>query len=244
MYKILITCAVLGLFSVSAMAADNITVVTLVIPPGMSVEYQDDTVDFSSSTDVSTSDYYWPGPDWIPTGGGMYLPVDGTSTPTWPNTGDKASTDAFANGYYEARDTAYMWVQTNSSATMTITPSGDLTSGTDTLPTRFAMVGSGDWTNGFYYNGGWANDGNIPGDGAGAYAFDAGGMTLGMGGGAFHPVQEVFTMTGGAWTFPLPGVCQGNLAYQFRVKRTSEWPAVLDAAGTYTATMTTAFTQP
>jgi hypothetical protein len=210
--------------------------VTLEVMGYTQVQWQDTTIDFAFDN------YTIAGGDYIrqPAGGvrGIYAPLDGTSAAP----GGKSSGDAWTDAYYESRDGAYLWLDTNTDVVMTVTSGGDLTNGTATLATWFTLAGSGDWSNGFLRGGLWMNDGNIPGDGAGSYAADDIGPDniMEMGGTFFHPDQYPFPMVGagsGPWTLDLNGHSKGNLMWLGRVKRNG----MDDPAGVYTTTIGVAF---
>jgi hypothetical protein len=155
----------------------------------------------------------------------------------------KASQDAYATGYFESYDAALFWLQSNCDVTMTVTPSGDLTSGSNTIPTWYtAALTNG--TNctwnvdcGFINGGVRAPDGIIPLDGQGSYADDdmAGGWMLS--GGAFYPNQHSFPMTAGAFTADFTAFAEGTILFHARALRSG----ISDNAGTYTATIGLAF---
>jgi hypothetical protein len=164
----------------------------------------------------------------------------------------KSSQDAWADGYYESYDAAFFWLQSNCHVDWTVTPSGDLTSSTDALPTWFTIA----FTNNTGGGGGFINNdtrqtcGTIPLDGAGTYAQDSnsdGVMTLFSctddgGGNAFYPDQWPFPMTGGPYTttaHSFSPFCEGTILFHARAERS----ALQDDAGTYTATINMAFSE-
>jgi len=165
---------------------------------------------------------------------GLYVALDGSG-----DNDNKASGDAWTEAFYESRDGAHLWLDTNTDILMTVTAGGDLTSGGDTIPTWFTLAGSG-LAGGFLRGGLYVNDGNIPGDGAGGYAADDSGPDdiMELGSTAFHPNQYPFPMTGaGPWTLDLDGHSKGNLKWLARCER----HGMDDPAGTYLTTIDVGF---
>lgn len=229
---------------------EDVFTITLVIPTAIDVNWQETEIDFSSAdgSDPGNADYYRPfSADSVR---GVYdLLCAGPST--WPNTCDKASTDPFANGWYESRDAAWVWFQANADAKMQVAASGNLKNTTTAheLPTWYTIAGSG-YDDGFWMGSGWQNAGNIPFDGPGVYAMpthatptmkfdDAAGASY------FFPWQFPFTTgpdgSGTTETMNLPGTTSGNILWHARVERNSDWPETMDDAGTYTSTLTVTF---
>jgi len=166
---------------------------------------------------------------------GLYLPL--VASDTWPNTGEKASTDPWANGYYESFDGANYWLTTNGGTlNMTITSGGGLTFGTHILPTWFTLCASGPFT----LNGVVLNDGTIPFDDVGSYFDDSNGdFAMELGGTSFYSNQFNFNMLAGngPWTYSFNGVCSGDLKFLGRVERNN----ITDPAGFYTTTLGVTF---
>lgn len=173
------------------------------------------------------------------------------------NNDDHSSCDPWADGYYESRDGAWLWVQTNNPLTMLIHRNGDLeTVDGDTIPTYWTLAASGNWDNGFLVGGQWVNDGDIPLDGAGGYAGTSSpgltpGGTIFLGIQAFYPNQEAFSCETASTTdsLKLPCPTRGNLMFKARMLRTSiAWgesgDLVPDQAGNYSTKLDVTFTSP
>jgi hypothetical protein len=181
---------------------------------------------------------------------------DTGSTGDWYNTtlagaygtATKASQDPYATDYYESRDAAFFWLQSNCDVTMTVTPSGDLTH-TDmvsTLPTWYTVAMTND-TNctpgtdcGFINGGLRVSDGNIPTDGQGTYAADTDNDdTWEFGGTPFYPNQHTFPMVDNPQTVDFTAFTEGTILFHARVLRSG----ISDKAGVYTATIGMTFAE-
>ena len=188
----------------------------------------DEVIDFSSAVaGEAGSDYYRAFAGGVR---GLYSPLV---------SGDKATTDAFATGYYESFDGADYWMQTNGgSMTMTINATGGLTNGTKVLPTWFTLCAGN-----FTLDGNWLTGGNIPIGGDGSYFADEvspfGVMEL-VGTPAYSDQYNFDIFSGGTWNYTFEGVCNGSLKFLGRVLR----DGFADPAGHYTTTMTALFTTP
>ncbi len=215
----------------------EVMTVELTVAGYTQVIWQDSSIDFASDVyDAGTGDYIRHKDDGLT---GQYVTLGSD-----PRDGmDKASGDAWTDHYYESRDGAWLWLDTNTDVTMTVVSGGNLTNGSHEIPTWFTLAGSGDWFTGFLLGNAWQNDGNIPGDGAGSYAADVDGGSpdgvMELGGTPFWPVQYSFPMAGAitTWTLSLPGHSKGNLKFLGRIKR----EGMNDPAGTYTSTLTVTF---
>jgi hypothetical protein len=203
------------------------------VPSGL-----DEEIYFSPDVAGGTApDYYRATADGLV---GIYTSLIASPDPDpWPSTRDKASTDAWATGYYESADGADYWLSANTPVTMTVVSGGGLTDGSTTLPTWFTLAAAGP----FNYGGTNLNDGNIPGDGIGSYFADVNtDGTMEVGGTPFYPIQVPFDMVGGlgTWTHAFPAPSTGNLKFLGRVLRNN----TSDPAGVYTTTLTVSFTAP
>ena len=159
----------------------------------------------------------------------------------------KASTDPWAEGYYESYDTAFFWFKSNCDVPLKVTPSGDLSDGNGhTLPSWYTIsftngTGSAD---GFINNGTRVQCGTIPMDGPGTYAQDSNGdlsMTLfsctdDANADAFYPNQWPFPMAGAHMETSTDGFtafAEGTVLFHARVQRSG----VSDVGGTYTGSI-------
>lgn len=227
--------------------------VTLTIDPYTQVLFQDDSwvnlpdgdendIDIIFSNTVGV-DYH--SPVLI----GQYFTTDGISG---------SAGDGWATGYFESKDGATIWMQSNHGIDGSLATSGDLDNGTNTLPTWFTIAvngydGVGNDPNGFRLGNsgsgtGWVMDGLIPGGVPGGYAGDgvAGGndvsgpVTFAFGAQDFWPTQDAFQMstaTGSNFDLDAP-VGPGTMKFLARVLRSG----VHDVSGVYTATITPTWT--
>jgi hypothetical protein len=150
---------------------------------------------------------------------------------------DKPAMDAWAQAYYESRDGALIYMNTNTNVTMTVTPGGNLTDGTHTLNTWYTLAAAP-----FVLGGVALNDGILPLDGPGSYAADDAAPVgfMELGGTAFWPNQYPFAMAGGQEVLSIPAPANGTLKWLGRVERNG----LNDVAGAYAATITVGFTAP
>ncbi len=179
------------------------------------------------------------------------------------NDDDKSSCSAWADGYYESRDGAHLYVQTNNPLTMDIHRKGDLeTVAGDIIPTWWTLAASGNWALGFLVGGQWVADvhgtpdGKLPLDGAGGYAgLNNPGLTPGgtifLGGQPPYPNQHAFACAPDCDHFflKLPCPTRGTLEFKARMLRTSiAWGAtgelIPDQAGDYSTALNVTFTSP
>jgi hypothetical protein len=203
------------------------------VPPGL-----DEEIWFSPDVAGGTApDFYRTTADGVR---GVYTPLIAPPDPDpWPSTREKATTDAWATGYYESADGADYWLSANTPVTMTIVSGGGLTDGSTVLPTWFTLAAAGP----FNYGGTTLNDGTIPFDGPGSYFADESPAdgTMEVGGTAFFPTQYPFDMLGTpSWTHVFPSPSQGSLKFLGRVLRNN----TSDPAGVYTTTLAVTFTAP
>jgi len=155
-----------------------------------------------------------------------------------------ASTDPFAEDYFESYDHANFWLESNVDCQMQLTSSGDLTNGPATMPTWYtvALTNIVDQVNPGFIDGGVPKfDGIIPlSGGPGSYADDnpADGV-MELFGGAFYPGQYSFPMAGtyATYTGNFTAFAQGTILFHARVLRAG----ISDPNGTYTATLTVMF---
>jgi len=231
--------------------------VLVTIPPEIKIWFQEDSgqsppsggpvIGFSG--DVGT-DYY------RATSDGLIGPY----VPTTVTTG--TAKDGWVSGYFESKDGAAIWLQSNMDLSGNLTTGGDLDDGFgNTLPTWFTIVVNGyektlhiPDPNGFRLGNsmsgtGWVHDGVIPGIGAGGYAGD--GDQIGedvagpvipicFGNQAFYPNQDAFRMsTASGSTFDMDSpIGPGRMKFQARCLRSG----LHDVAGPYTTTITVTFT--
>ena len=211
--------------------------VSLSIPCWAEVDWQDVSIVFTSDV---------PG-DWYRlmsgTVRGLYDRTE-TAAHTYPDTRDKASTDPWANGYYESFDYADIYVKSNCDLTMTVADGNDLTCDSHTLPTWFTICGCGD-PSGFVEGGTTHNDGTPPQSSfPGAYLADeypAPPGTVHDGvyeWGAYYPDQYPFPMTTGGGYLDMGAVVDGTFTVHARVERNN----VTDYAGDYTTDINVTFT--
>ena len=215
--------------------------IELTIGSAAVVEWQNTSIVFSDDVGSPNGDFYRP--FGLPNGvRGVYLYGPAT---TWPETWEKASTDPFANGYYESLDGAWIWYQGNDDVDMTIDPGGDLTCGSATLPTWYTMAASGFWDDGFYFDNGYITSGPIPLDGQGVYAYPDGasGFQWSTDATYHYTEQWPFPMDDATRTITLPGVTTGNIKWLARVERNSDYPNVIDPMGTYVTEFDITFTE-
>jgi hypothetical protein len=226
--------------------------VQLTIAKYSQVWYQDDSYGIAGGGEPDIVFSSTAGVDWYNTAlSGAY----GTHT--------QAATEAYACGYFESADGATIWIKANCDLSGNVATSGDLTSGSNTIPTWYTIAVTG-WDdcqgihdpNGFRLGNsgsgtGWVNEGTPPGASSpGGYAGDGDGFFSDIGaavtpvifgGCAFYPNQDCFQManTSGS-TFDLDApVGPGTMQFLARCLRSG----VHDVAGAYTATITPTFTQ-
>jgi len=209
---------------------DEAITISLTISEYVQVDWQDTEIHFVG--DVLEPDFW-------------STQLRGLAYSLCPDSDGKYPMDAWAGDpwygpiYYESFDGALIYINSNSNIWMTVTPSGDLDSGDDTIPLYFTMAGTlyGD---GFLLGDTWCNDGNIPLDGPGSYAADeapADGF-IELGGTAFFPNQYPFPCAGSPiYTLNMDAQTQGTLKFLARIERNG----LEDQPGTYTATLNVAF---
>jgi hypothetical protein len=165
-----------------------------------------------------------------------------------------SSLDPWASDYYESRDGAHFYVNSNTDITMTAVCSGNLEAGGHEIPTWFTLAASGHYDNGFLIGSEWLNNGppDIPLNGAGAYADDDNDDTVMEldSGSSHYPDQYPFPMevsgTPRTYTLDLPGVTRGTLEFKARIDRTGmgEWEEEDgDPAGEYKADIKVTFAE-
>lgn len=235
--------------------------VQLTIPAYTQIWFQDDNL----TTPPAGPDANEPDIIFSPTQGtdyyastliGTYSPTDGTSG---------TAQDAWAYGYFESKDGATIWMQSNTNCSATIVTSGDLTGTSTTIPTWFtiAVTGydptiSGPDLNGFRLSNsgsstGWVADGVIPFASMGGYGGTGldGGISvnvagpIGFGNQDFWGNQDAFRMTAatvapGFGISMIAPVGPGTMKFVARCLRSG----VGDIADNYTATITPFFTVP
>jgi hypothetical protein len=171
---------------------------------------------------------------------------------------DKSSQDAWAEGYFESYDDAYLFFRSNADIYCKIDPDGNLKNDGDEIDTWFTLSATGETGQGPLLDGVYKSDGGIPLDQEGCYASDEGGdkdnccstvdedgiMEL-CDGTCFYPEQYCFTMAGTGntpgdynyWYLNLPAPCGGTLLWAARVHR----QGMKDPAGAYTANIAVDF---
>jgi len=210
--------------------------INLTIPAWTSVDWQDYDIVFASSG--TTYDY------WSATLQGVAYanPPDGDGKmyATEPWTGDHWY--APTGLYWESRDGARVFLRSNCGLTMSVVPSGDLTTtqcGGNTLSTYYTVCGTSDIP-GFKADGNIYTGGNPPSGYNGQY-LDAGfDFNLVPAAGNVYPTQAVFAMTGPNQSLVMTNVVYGTFKFLARVHR----DGMLDCAGLYSASLTVTITQP
>ena len=214
--------------------------VTLVIPCWTQIDWQDTAIAFTNDATAGGGDWYRP--FGTPTGErGVYLALTGVAG--WPDTWDKASTDPWANGYYESRDDADIYMKSNCDLTMAVANGLDLTgaSTSHTMDTWYTIAGCGN--GGFWEGGVYHNDGTPPLSAfPGAYLADDippppavpdGIYEWGI----FHPNQYPFPMTTGGGSLAMLPIIDGTMTFHARVERNN----INDFADTYTTSIVVTF---
>ncbi len=154
----------------------------------------------------------------------------------------KASTDAYAEGYFESFDAAFLWLQSNCAVDLTITGGGNLASAGNELDTWFtmALTNNENGTGGFINGGASQSCCDIPLDGPGCFAWDSGGGTLDLFNPAHcHPNQDAIPMTG-TYTASFSAFAEGTILFHARVLRNG----ISDPAGVYDTDMDLAWANP
>jgi len=162
---------------------------------------------------------------------------------------DKASTDPWAEGYYESFDAALFWMESIVNTSMSLTSMGNLANGPAEIPTWYTVAFTNNanctWNVdcGFIEGGTRHLDGIIPqGGGQGSYGDDANAdYLMEIYGGAFYPNQYAFPMEDGAgntvYSASFTAFAQGTILFHARALR----DGLNDFHGTYTTNLQVQF---
>jgi hypothetical protein len=214
--------------------ADEDIDVEITIDGYAQVLWQDLSIVFSDNND-GTGDW------WNDTA------VEGTAYSALPSGTDevKASTDPWA-GYddgcwYESRDSARVYVHTNADIDMTVTDSGDLADGGDTIPTWFTVSAFGLGGSAIVGDATYNWNAGLPGAvGTGTFMYESGSDLLhpGTDVGMEYPNQDAIALDGsGTWKADLDAETDATITFVVRIER----HGLSDSAGVYTTTIPVAF---
>ncbi len=258
---ILVVLAFAGIVSAQPITYTGTVVVTLDIPVWSDVQWQDMNIVFGPNGQVAPEQ--GPGYDWWNTTaieGSAYSSGNDPGLKTYatdPWSGDPTTTPAPSAKYWESGDWADIYVTSNGGMNLQITPSGDLTNGSFTLPSYFTAAAAwwdvgGFIANGTTYMGGWTAGVPPFGWNDGQYLSNVAGTDFGLESPSAvwpglvnpfneFPTQKAWVMAGSpTYTLAMNQYVRGTFTFHGRVERNG----MSDPAGVYTANLNVTLSVP